>query len=176
MNGSCFCLGKSLIASKKTLQQLYISDYKDAIVAKRFEGKRCTIDEINALKKGQTVQLTGEVVYDSYGKCDSFMISKLEVIPEKKREDTYEEKRIEWHVHSNFSEMDGVSAIEDYIQQAFDWGMEAIGVCDHDVVQAFPFAQHKVEGLLKSHPDRHFQVLYGCEMNMVEDKFYPVLE
>lgn len=174
IEGHVFALENRLLRSKKTLQQLYISDYKDAIVAKRFEGKRCTIDEINALKKGQTVQLTGEVVYDSYGKCDSFMISKLEVIPEKKREDTYEEKRIEWHVHSNFSEMDGVSAIEDYIQQAFDWGMEAIGVCDHDVVQAFPFAQHKVEGLLKSHPDRHFQVLYGCEMNMVEDKFYPV--
>ena len=150
IEGHVFALENRLLRSKKTLQQLYISDYKDAIVAKRFEGKRCTIDEINALKKGQTVQLTGEVVYDSYGKCDSFMISKLEVIPEKKREDTYEEKRIEWHVHSNFSEMDGVSAIEDYIQQAFDWGMEAIGVCDHDVVQAFPFAQHKVEGLLKS--------------------------
>ena len=49
-----------------------------------FTDRQAIIDEINALKKGQTVQLTGEVVYDSYGKCDSFMISKLEVIPEKK--------------------------------------------------------------------------------------------
>ncbi len=174
IEGHVFAMENRVLKSKKTLQQIYISDYEDAIVAKRFEGKRCTIDEINALKKGQTVQLTGEVVYDAYSKCDSFMISKLEVINEKKREDRASEKRIEWHVHSNFSEMDGVADIEDYIQQAFDWNMEAIGVCDHDVVQAFPFAQHKIEGLLKSHPDRKFQMLYGCEMNMVDEKFYTV--
>ena len=173
IEGHVFSIENRLLKSKRTLQQIYLSDYEDAIVAKRFEGKRCSIDEINALKKGQTVQLTGEVVYDSYSKCDSFMISKLEVVPEKKREDKATEKRIEWHVHSNFSEMDGVAAIEDYIQQAFDWGMEAIGVCDHDVVQAFPFAQHKVESLLKGN-DRKFQILYGCEMNMVDEKFYTV--
>ncbi len=46
-------------------------------------------------------------------------------------------KRTEWHVHSNFSEMDGVCAIEEFIQQAYDWGMDSIGVCDHQVVKLF---------------------------------------
>ena len=48
-------------------------DYDDAIVAKRFEGARCPIEEIQAVKKGMHVVLTGEVVYDSFSKCDSFM-------------------------------------------------------------------------------------------------------
>lgn len=174
IEGHIFSVENRLLKSKRTLQELYISDYQDAIVAKRFEGKRCSIDEINAVKNGQTVRLTGEVVYDNYSKCDSFMISKLEVIPAKKREDTSKEKRIEWHVHSNFSEMDGVAAIENYIQTAYDWGMEAVGVCDHDVVQAFPFAQHKVEALTKQDPNRHFQMLYGCEMNMIDTHFQVV--
>ena len=110
---------------------LYISDYEDAIVAKRFEGARCPLEEIEKAKKGQTVRVTGEVVYDSFSKCDAFMINKMEVIPEKKRVDNAKEKRIEWHVHSNFSEMDGVCAIEEFIQTAYDWGMDAIGICDH---------------------------------------------
>lgn len=45
---------------------LYISDYEDAIVAKRFEGARCPLEEIEKAKKGQTVRVTGEVVYDSF--------------------------------------------------------------------------------------------------------------
>lgn len=41
--------------SGKTLQMLYISDYDDAIVAKRFEGARCPIEEIQAVKKACTL-------------------------------------------------------------------------------------------------------------------------
>lgn len=166
--GHIFSIDNRVMKSKKTLQMLYISDHEDAIVAKRFEGQRCPLEEIEAIKKGQTVRVTGEVVYDSFSKCDAFMISKLEVIQEKKRLDLAKEKRVEWHVHSNFSEMDGVCDIEEFIQTAYDWGMDAIGVCDHQVVQAFPMAQHKVTALNKQNPDRKFQMLYGCEMSMVD--------
>lgn len=48
--------------------------------------------------------------------------------------------------------MDGVSAVEAYIQQAWDWGMPGIAVTDHAVVQAFPLAQHKVTALKKRIP------------------------
>ena len=41
------------------------------------------------------------------------MVRKLEITKEKKREDHAKVKRTEWHVHSNFSEMDGVCAIEE---------------------------------------------------------------
>ncbi|MBM6652359.1 PolC-type DNA polymerase III [Faecalitalea cylindroides] len=169
--GHIFSIDNRVMKSKKTLQMLYISDYEDAIVAKRFEGARCPLEEIEKAKKGQTVRVTGEVVYDSFSKCDAFMINKMEVIPEKKRVDNAKEKRIEWHVHSNFSEMDGVCAIEEFIQTAYDWGMDAIGICDHQVVQAFPMAQHKVSALNKANPNRNFQMLYGCEMSMVDPEY-----
>ena len=169
--GHIFAIDNRVMKSKKMLQMLYVSDYEDAIIAKRFEGARCPLEEIEQAKKGQTVRVTGEVVYDSFSKCDAFMISKMEVIPEKKRLDNAKEKRIEWHVHSNFSEMDGVCAIEEFIQTAYDWGMDAIGVCDHQVVQAFPMAQHKVSALNKANPNRNFQMLYGCEMSMVDPEY-----
>ena len=53
--------------------------------------------------------------------------------------------------------MDGVCAIEEFIQTAYDWGMDSIGVCDHQVVQAFPMAQHKIEALVKQDPNREFK-------------------
>ena len=81
---------------------IYISDYEDAIVAKRFEGARCPLEEIQKVKKGMFVRLKGEVVYDSYAKCDSFMIYQFEEIQPPKRKDGAKEKRTEWHVHSNF--------------------------------------------------------------------------
>lgn len=175
ITGHIFAIENRVLKSGKTLQMLYISDYEDAIVAKRFEGARCSLEEIGSAKKGQTVQIIGEVVYDTYAKCDTIMVSKMEVVPAKERQDLAQEKRIEFHVHSNFSEMDGVCSIEEYIQTAFDWGMDAIGVCDHQVVQAFPMAQHKVHALNKANPNRNFQMLYGCEMAMV-DPVYEILK
>jgi len=107
-----FDIDNRVTKAGKTLQMLYLSDYDDAIVAKRFEGKRHTIESIESIQKGMQVKVTGDVVYDTYSKTNAFMISKIEEIPVKKRKDTSEEKRIEWHVHSNFSEMDGVCDIE----------------------------------------------------------------
>lgn len=174
IEGHIFDIDNRVMKSGKTLQMLYISDYDDAIVAKRFEGARCPIEEIQAVKKGMHVVLTGEVVYDSFSKCDSFMVRKLEITKEKKREDYAKVKRTEWHVHSNFSEMDGVCAIEEFIQTAYDWGMDSIGVCDHQVVQAFPMAQHKIEALVKQDPNREFKMLYGCEMLVADSKYHIV--
>ena len=171
IEGHIFDIEERVLRSEKTLQMIYISDYEEAIVAKRFEGKRCTLDEMHEIQKGMSVRITGSVVFDAYAKTDSFMVSKLEPITVPKREDTEPVKRTEWHVHSNFSEMDGVCQIEEYIQTAYDWGMDSIGVCDHQVVQAFPMAQHKVSALNKANPNRKFKMLYGCEMVMVDPEY-----
>lgn len=175
IEGHIFSVDNRVMKSGKTLQMIYISDYEDAIVAKRFEGARCPLEEIQKVKKGMFVRLKGEVVYDSYAKCDSFMIYQFEEIQPPKRKDGAKEKRTEWHVHSNFSEMDGVCSIEEYIQCAYDWGMDAIGICDHQVVQAFPMAQHKVSALNKQDPERNFKMLYGCEMLMVDPDYKIVM-
>ena len=171
IEGHVFDIEERILRSEKTLMMLSISDYEEAIVAKVFEGKRFSLDEMHEIKKGMNVRLTGSVVFDTYAKTDSFMIDKVEPITVAKRKDTESIKRTEWHVHSNFSEMDGVCAIEEYIQTAYDWGMDAIGVCDHQVVQAFPMAQHKVTALNKANPNRKFKMLYGCEMSMVEPEY-----
>ncbi len=158
----------------KSLQILYLSDYENAIVCKRFENRSCSREDMDEIKNGMSVRLTGNMVYDNFLHDNVLMISTIEQIPAPVRKDNAPEKRIEWHVHTNFSEMDGISPIEEYIQQAWDWGMDAIAVTDHNVVQAFPLAQHKVEALQKKNPDRKFKVLYGCEMSMVDAEYNPL--
>lgn len=174
ITGRIFDIDNHELKSGKLMQLLYLSDDDDAVVCKRFERGSGSREEMESLKKGDYVSLTGSVVYDSYSKGDSFIISRVEPARKPRRLDKAPVKRTEWHVHSNFSEMDGVCAIESFVQQAWDWGMSAIAICDHNVVQAFPMAQHKVEALKKSDPGREFKVLYGCEMSMV-DTTYPIV-
>lgn len=174
VEGHIFEIENRQLRSGKTLQMLYLSDYQEAIVCKRFESARCPLEELESVKKGMTVRVTGRVEYDNYAHTDTLMISRLEPVAAKKRLDRAPVKRTEFHAHSTFSEMDGVSAVEDYIQQAWDWGMPGIAVTDHAVVQAFPLAQHKVTALKKTDPDRDFTMIYGCEMNVVDPVYHIV--
>ena len=91
----------------------------------------------------------------------------IEKVAEVKRLDEAQEKRVELHVHTKLSEMDGVCNIEEYIDQANAWGMDAIAITEHLVVQAFPKAQHKVDAINKGR-ETPFKMIYGLEMNMVD--------
>ena len=61
----------------------------------------------------------------------------IEKVAEVKRVDEAEEKRVELHVHTKLSEMDGVCNIEEYIDQANAWGMDAIAITDPSCGSAF---------------------------------------
>ena len=95
----------------------------------------------------------------------------LQKVAEVKRVDEAEEKRVELHVHTKLSEMDGVCDIAEFIKTADEWGMDAIALTDHRVVQAFPTAQSVVDGINKKR-EKPMKILYGVEMNMVD----PVLQ
>ena len=52
------------------------------------------------------------------------------------------------------------------MKRAHEWGHKAIAITDHGVVQAFPIANHFIEGLDKDDP---FKVIYGVEGYLVDD-------
>lgn len=81
----------------------------------------------------------------------------------EKRVDNAENKRIELHLHTKMSQMDGVSSATDLIKRAASWGMKAIAITDHGVVQAFPEAR-------KTASDLDIKVIYGVEAYIVPDK------
>lgn len=69
--------------NKRTLQTIYISDYDDAFVAKCWESKKFTREEMEKINVGMSVRLTGDVAYDVYEKNLTFQITECEQIEAK---------------------------------------------------------------------------------------------
>ena len=153
----------------RIIQNLYIVDETGACLAQRFENKTVKIEDIESIKVNQRYKIKGDYIRDNYTGNNKLSIKKIEV---KEKEvdkviDNEPIKRIEFHAHSNKSDMDGVSSVESIVERAFEFGHKAVAITDHGCVQAFPRAKSTVESLLKKHPDREFKMIYGVEMNLV---------
>lgn len=171
IEGRVFACEMRQTRNGSTLAEIYVSDDDDAMLCRGFAGSRLPLEELETVRKGDYIKVYGYVRYDTFRRDNVFSITKLEKGRAPKIKDDAPEKRVEWHVHSNFSEMDGVCSIESFIEQAWEWQMPGIGLCDHNVIQAFPMAQHKVAALKKKDPSRSFKMLYGCEMSMVDTHY-----
>lgn len=174
IEGHVFAKEMRLMRDGRYRLELFLSDDDEAIFCTAYESKFFSKEAMDEVCVGDEMRLNGEPKDDKFHRGLTFSIKKMERLYKPKRKDEALEKRIEWHIHSNFSEMDGVSSVESFIQQAWDWDMPAIGLCDHNVVQAFPMAQHKIEALKKKNPDKPFKMLYGCEMSMVSLNYHVV--
>lgn len=167
ITGKIFETETRTLRNGKDIQTLWIGDIDDAIIMKRFERGAVSKEVLAEIGVGDSVMAYGKVEFDSFSRELVFMPDIIQKIQEVKRVDDAQEKRVELHVHTKLSEMDGVCNIEEYIDAANSWGMDAIACTDHLVVQAFPKAQHKVEAINRGR-EKPFKMIYGIEMNMVD--------
>ena len=150
----------------KRVCSLSITDYTSSISIKSFEN----IDDDNILKKfakGGTLLVRGKAEYDSYEKELVFKANDIMKIQRVERMDKAEDKRVELHVHTNISMMDGITPAAKLVERAYKWGHKAIAITDHGVVQAFPEANSAVSAIRKKGGD--FKLIYGCEAYSVND-------
>ncbi|EGL19579.1 DNA polymerase III, alpha subunit, Gram-positive type [Paenibacillus sp. HGF7] len=82
--------------------------------------------------------------------------------------DDAEEKRVEFHLHTTMSTMDGITPVDQYIKTAAKWGHKAIAITDHSGVQSYPDAN-------KAGKKNGIKVIYGVEANVVNDSVPIVL-
>ncbi len=148
--------------SKSDILSMVISDHSDAIKAKLFVKKADSEALFTQLKKGSYYLVDGYMKFDNYEKTNILNLRSInKSFGKQSREDKSNRKRMELHIHTNMSAIDGVPSIKTYVETAKAWGHTGIGITDHAVVQAYPDA-------MKFQSD-NFKINYGMEANIADD-------
>ena len=174
VEGDIFAMEEIETKKGTLIQSFSIFDGTDAIQAKRFEGRGTTREMMSEYKVGSHVKIWGRIEFDNYARDLVLSVQHIETGEKKKITDPATEKRVEWHMHSLMSEMDGVCDVRNIVDYVFDLGHRGVVITDHADVQAFAKAYREGKACAKKDPDRHFKVGFGCEMNMVNDRLYIV--
>lgn len=157
------------IRDEKTIVIFSVTDFTDTITVKMFTKNTQLPDILEDVKKGVFLKIKGVTTIDKFdGELTIGSVTGIKKTADftSSRMDTSPEKRVELHCHTKMSDMDGVSETQSIVKRAHDWGHKAIAITDHGVVQAFPDANHYIEGLDKEDP---FKILYGVEGYLVDD-------
>ncbi len=155
------------------------TDMTDSVYAKLFPLVEDKDELLKYIAKGKCIKMKACARFDAWDKeVEMADIVGIKAIPDfiKKRKDESDEKRIELHAHTTFSDMDAVIAPETLIQTAFDFGHPGVAITDHGVVQGFTEAFHYYRDKLvkNKNPEiaeraKEFKILYGCEIYLVND-------
>lgn len=178
--GQIFAIEFKEIKSKKgdefKLAMFDVTDYQDSVTVKMFI-KNLSDSQYEELKKKMTAGITkksnkgiyvcvrGTAQLDEYMHEVVVMANAVGQVlpPDKPRMDNAPEKRVELHMHTQMSAMDGMNSAADLINRAIVWGHKAIAITDHGVVQSYP------DGMKVSDNHEKIKVLYGVEGYLVDD-------
>ena len=138
-----------------------VSDGTYAYGCKVFERKEHCEKLLEKLKDGVTVLLRGDITYDKYSGENVISPRAISLVDKIPPTDSAEEKRVELHLHTKMSMMDGMTDAADLVKRAIAWGHKAIAITDHGVVQAFPEATAAAGGKIK--------IIYGMEAYYIDD-------
>ncbi|MEI7884778.1 MAG: PolC-type DNA polymerase III [Clostridia bacterium] len=114
------------------------------------------------LEKAQCLKIQGAVKYDTFQQDLVINANSLNVYTKKIATDDAAKKRVELHLHTNMSAMDGISATKEIMNAVAAIGHRAVAITDHGVVQAYPDAFNKSKEL-------GIKVIYGVEGYLIND-------
>ena len=159
IKGRIINLDRRELKTGTVLLILTLTDLTDSISCKYFCPKNFEDDEF---EKGKYIQIVGTAENDIYEKQLVVKVSGMQVIQEEpSKTDNSKEKRVELHLHTGMSSMDGISGFKEYAKKAKQWGHKAMAITDHGVVQGFPEAMECA--------DENFKVIYGMEGYLIND-------
>ncbi len=153
---------KNETRGKKSIVVFSVTDQTSTITCKAFV-QRDQCEEIKTrLEKAPAVRATGTAGYDTYSRELVVSVKCIEETQAVRRRDEAEVKRVELHLHTNMSALDGMADETDVVKRAAEFGHEAVAITDHGVVQAFPraFDAAKKSGI---------KVIYGMEAYLIDD-------
>jgi len=160
--GDIFAVDCRELRNGRFLFKFDMTDYTNSLSVKFF-AKKDDIDTYKEkLKEGIYVKVRGEAQYDRFAREPVIMAYDIVELKKHEKMDMAEEKRVELHLHTQMSAMDGITSAKELVQRAAKWGHKAIAITDHGVVQAYPDAY----GAAKKN---NIKVIYGVECYLVDD-------
>ena len=168
LEGEILNIDSRQLKSGKFLVMFDLYDGTSTITCKAFVEEEKTSKVMARLKEAKAVRIAGTAQFDPFAKEIGVISNVIVEAPAKKKQeraDHAEVKRVELHMHTQMSQMDGMTSATDLIKRAMKWGWKSIAITDHGVVQAFPEA-YKLLG--RDNPD--MKVIYGVEAYLVPDK------
>lgn len=172
IRGEVFHTEERETRSGRIIFTVSLTDRTDSLRMKLWFDKEEEAAYTSTFKNGACFLVRGMMDFDPFDR--ELMIKSvfgIKKIPSfrKDRNDTSPEKRVELHCHTKMSDMDGVSSATDIIRRAYGFGMKAIAITDHGVVQAFPEAHKAIGGKGGIPKDADFKIIYGMEGYLVDD-------
>ncbi|MDR1599598.1 MAG: PolC-type DNA polymerase III [Oscillospiraceae bacterium] len=128
------------------LLSFLLADTTSAVSCKAFlrPGKKDAPPELIAsqITPGMYIKVRGSSELDKFTNEPVLTLTDINRAEDLRRvrEDAAPDKRVELHLHTQMSSMDGVTSVGAMIARAAAWGHPAIAITDHGVTQAFPEA------------------------------------
>lgn len=165
--GEIFSIDRRKIRDDMVLFQYVVGDDTGSIYVKKFAHDDAEIRFLEGAEIGHLLKVDGKASFDKYNGEVVITAQNLEVskLPVEKalREDRAKEKRVEFHVHTKMSTLDGIDRVEDYVSTALRFQHPAIAITDHDNVQAFP-------AFAKAVKNQPIKPIYGAELSVYFDE------
>ena len=169
--GKVFRVDYQTFRNGREMQKIYVTDYEEAVMIKRFEDRMTSKAMLHEIEEGNVIRAYGAMKRDEYERdtvMTAAMIEKCDFDPWARVDSYPGTKHIDLHVHTNRSEMDGVADTARIIKQAHRFGQKAIAIADISVVQAYPLAQGAQFDIEKKGGD--IKVIYGIEIKVADEQ------
>ena len=157
ISGQVYSCTTKDIKNDKKLMEFVLSDDSGAIYCKKFLNQNDVV-----LSNGQYVKISGNAENDSYKHELVIMAKKIQEVVKIAKKDLSQEKMVELHVHTNMSQMDGLTSVKELMSRIKSYEHCAVAITDHAVVQAFP-------DVMEVANKQGVKPIYGCEFYVVED-------
>lgn len=141
-----------------------MTNYTSSITVKFWLKAKELSKKQEKIVEGAYVKVRGDAQYDKFSRELSIFALDIERSKNsiQERQDNAYTKRVELHLHTQMSSMDGVSSIKELVKRASSWGHRAIAVTDHGVVQAYPEAY-------EASKKYKMKIIYGVECYLYND-------
>ncbi|HFI0812031.1 TPA: PolC-type DNA polymerase III [Streptococcus suis] len=162
--GLVFDVEQKTTKTGRVIINFKMTDYTSSFTMQKWAKNEEEAQKFDMVKKGNWLRVRGNVETNNFTRDLTMNVQEVQEIKKEIRKDLMpdDEKRIEFHAHTNMSTMDALPAVEDLIARAAAWGHKAVAITDHGNVQSFPHGYHAAR-------KAGIKALFGMEANIVED-------